>query len=91
MREEVVRVELNALLNSRRASSGGLTKHEYDAEYRQENREYFDNYRREHREELYRKQNEKFECECGGRHTRSTKNRHLKSKKHLQYLETKIE
>ena len=102
-REEVVRVELNALMNSQRASCGGLTKSEYNAEYRKENKDYFlekdkkyreenkayfDNYRKEHREELYKKQNEKFDCDCGGRYTRGHKSQHFKSKLHLQYLET---
>tara|TARA_R110001606_G_scaffold358699_1_gene510395 strand:+ start:137 stop:712 length:576 start_codon:yes stop_codon:yes gene_type:complete len=101
-REEVVRVELNAKLNSIRASCGGMTKteynaeyrqehldyyNEYNAEYRQENREYFENYRQENREELYRKQQEKFDCDCGGKYTRNHKNEHFKSKKHIRYLE----
>ena len=116
-REEVVRFELNALMNTRKASCGGMSKSEYNAEYRQEhqdyykeygyeyrkehqdylkeknaeyrkeNREYFDNYRKEHREEYNKKQNEKFECECGGRYTRCHKSQHSKSKLHLQYLE----
>ncbi len=101
-REEVVRVDLNAKLNSIRASCGGMSKNEYNAEYRQEhqdyykeygaeyrkeNREYFENYRREHREEYNKKQNEKFECECGGRYTRCHKSAHLKSKLHIRYLE----
>lgn len=101
-REEVVRVELNALMNSRKASCGGMTEqeyrreyrkehrdyyNEYNAEYRQQNREYFENYQKENREELYRKQQEKFDCDCGGKYTRNHKNQHFKSKKHLQYLE----
>ena len=86
-REEVVRVELQAKMNSMRASCGGITKQEYNAEYRQENREYYDNYRKEHREELYIKQKEQFVCECGGRFTKQNKAQHLKSQKHKQYLE----
>jgi hypothetical protein len=39
MREEVHRVQLNAVLNSQRASCGGLTKQEYDKLYREENKE----------------------------------------------------
>jgi hypothetical protein len=39
MREEVHRVQLNAMLNSQRASCGGLTKQEYDKLYREENKE----------------------------------------------------
>ncbi len=101
-REEVVRVELNALLNSQRASCGGLTEQEYNAEYYKEhqdyykekhaeyykaNREYFENYRKEHREELYRKQKKKFDCDCGGRFTQQNKSTHFKSKLHIRYLE----
>jgi hypothetical protein len=101
-REEVVRTELQAKMNSRRASCGGMSKNEYNAEYRkehidyyneygaeyrQENREYFENYFKEHREELNIKKREKFDCECGGRYTRCHKTQHLKSQKHKQYLE----
>ena len=75
-REEVVRVELQAKMNSIRASCGGMSKNEYKAEYYKENRE-----------QIIKKQNEKCECECGGRFTKTNKALHYKSKIHKLYLE----
>jgi hypothetical protein len=49
------------------------------------NREYHRAYRSEHKEQI----NEKFTCECGGKATRSNISKHLKTKKHLKFVETK--
>jgi hypothetical protein len=35
------------------------------------------------------KQNQQFNCECGGHYSRSNKSKHFISKKHLNYLESK--
>lgn len=78
MREEVLRVELKALLNSQKASCGGITSQEYKAEYWQENKE-----------QLKEKQKVTTDCECGITYTHSNKARHCKSKKHIRYLEQK--
>jgi hypothetical protein len=90
-REEVVRVELNAILNSKRASCGGLTDKEYKAEYYRENKEYMreqmKEYMKENKEEVYRKKREKFDCDCGGKYCRGNKKRHFNSKIHIRYLE----
>ena len=45
-----------------------------------------DRYNRK-REELLEKANTKHKCFCGGRYSYSTKSRHMKTKKHLKYLE----
>ena len=39
-------------------------------------------------EVLKNKFKERFECECGSQYTRYNKSRHLKSNKHLNYLES---
>ena len=39
---------------------------------------------------LKQKANEKFSCDCGGKYTRQNKNIHLRTKKHLKYLENNI-
>lgn len=39
----------------------------------------------ENREYLRNKANTKYQCECGGRYSYSTKSRHLKSNKHIKF------
>ncbi len=41
----------------------------------------------EKKEEIKKKQNEKFNCECGGRYSNSTKARHLRTKRHMKYID----
>jgi len=53
------------------------TKNEYDKEYYNDNKEKITEYK-----------NEKFTCECGGKFTKSNKNRHIKTKKHIKFLQT---
>jgi hypothetical protein len=48
---------------------------EYSKQYRKDNREYF---------------NMKFNCECGGKYTRTSKSVHVKSLKHQNYLKTTL-
>jgi hypothetical protein len=64
-------------------------------EYNERNREYINERQREYneknREIINEKKNEKFECECGGKYTRSNKGNHIKTKKHIEYLESKTE
>jgi hypothetical protein len=48
MREDVYRVDLNATMNSKRASCGGITKQEYYQQYYQDNREYYDEYNKQY-------------------------------------------
>ena len=65
-------------------------KREYDKQYRIDNkekkRETNKRYRLENKEIIKEKRNEKFNCECGGRYSRSCKSQHIKSKKHQTYL-----
>ncbi len=42
---------------------------------------------KEHIQEQYK---EKFKCECGGHYTRYHKNRHLKTTKHIQFINNSI-
>jgi predicted GIY-YIG superfamily endonuclease len=49
----------------------GLTREEYNKQYREDNKEKI-------REKIY--------CDCGGHYSRSTKARHFRSKKHIEYL-----
>ena len=42
----------------------------------------------ENKDKIRKKQKEKFECECGGRFTTSSKARHQRTKKHQEYLST---
>lgn len=44
-------------------------------------------YREEHKEELNEYKKIKHICECGGEYTNSHKSQHMKSQKHLKYLE----
>jgi len=41
-----------------------------------------------YRMDNYEKRNEKHNCSCGGSYSYTTKSRHMKTKKHIQYLET---
>ena len=63
---------------------------QYSAEYREDNRdklnEYIKQYRKANKEELSEKQNEKFTCECGVIYARRNKIRHIKSKKHQDFI-----
>ncbi len=59
-------------------------------EYYQKNKEYINIRRKQYIIDYYEKnkerQNEKFNCECGGKYTRSKKARHERSKKHQAYI-----
>jgi len=50
----------------------GRTKKESNKEYYEKNKE---------------KLNEKIDCECGGKYIHQHKSRHMKSKKHINYIE----
>jgi len=54
--------------------------------YRENNKEYYKNYREENKEKIKLQQNEKFQCECGGKYIRQHKLRHFKSIKHIDYI-----
>ena len=59
---------------------------EYHKANREKKNEHSKVYHKENRETINKKQREKFDCECGGRYTRSGKARHMKTKKHLAYV-----
>ena len=49
-------------------------------------KQYDANYRAEHKAEI----NKLFYCECGGRYTKANKSQHIKSIKHLNYINNKL-
>ena len=53
-------------------------------EYYETNKEKLKEYRETNKD----KANEKFDCECGGKYTNCGKSQHLKTTKHLNYLES---
>ena len=59
-------------------------------EYRQDNREhrneYSKKYNQDNKESINIKKREKFNCDCGGKYTRCHKSQHLKTKQHLDYI-----
>ena len=71
----------------------GRTQKEYtedNKEYRAANKdhkkEYDKEYRETNKEKINEKRSEKFDCDCGGKYTQNHKARHLKSKKHLAFM-----
>lgn len=51
-------------------------------------KEYQRQYQRDNKERIDRKRNEKFICPCGGKYTDRHKSRHMRTKKHIDYLAT---
>tara|TARA_R110002049_G_scaffold213472_1_gene384918 strand:- start:34 stop:597 length:564 start_codon:yes stop_codon:yes gene_type:complete len=79
------------------------TKTEYDAVHKEEKKEYkkahyqankeelkekHKAYREANKEQLNEKKKEKFKCDCGGRYTKGSKVRHIKTKKHQKFLKS---
>ena len=90
--EQVHRVQLRAMLNSQKASCGGLTKREYNEQYQKENKEQINEqkkiYRQDNKEQINEQKKQKFDCDCGGKYTRCHKTSHEKSKKHQNYVDS---
>ena len=98
-REEDVRKEINAKLNSRQAF---MTQEEKKKKEKQYNKEYRDThfigekkeehlekrrmFHHKHKEEINAKRSEKIICDCGQCISRSCLSQHLKTKKHLNYI-----
>jgi hypothetical protein len=66
-------------------------KHQqYQKQYREDNkdknREYQKQYRADNNVEIQQFKNDKHKCECGGNYTTSHKAKHIKTFKHLNYL-----
>ena len=85
--------ELNANLNSRNPFTTKDERKEQKKNYYQENKNHISNNQKNYKEEnkdkikeQKEKWNIKIECECGGKYTKSHKARHLKSKKHQNYI-----
>jgi len=79
IREEHWRREYNAQMNSRRAHLTREERNDYNRDYRHE-------YNAAHREEIKIQQGEKIQCECGVTYCRGGKSRHIKSKKHADFI-----
>ena len=58
----------------------------YYKKHKEEKKQYVKDYREKHKEEIKQRRNEKFDCPCGGKYTHINKGRHLKSLKHLKYI-----
>ena len=62
-------------------------KDKYDKEFRENHKEYYIEKAKQHYEKNKEKLHEKFSCECGGKYTYKHKLTHLKTKKHLEYID----
>jgi len=78
-REQYWIKELKADLNSQDAVMDKDCRKKWDKKYYEENRE-----------KIFKKKNEKFDCECGGKYTYINKAQHLKTAKHQSYLSSKV-
>ena len=78
-REQYWIKELGADLNSRDAVM--------DKDY---HKKYYEKYFEENKEKILKKNNEKFDCECGGKYTHINKATHINTKKHQSYLSSKV-
>ena len=87
--------QLQSDMNMMKAHCGFETKQEYDKIYQQEHQEEIalkkKEYRQEHRDEINLKKKEKFTCECGCLIRKIDLNRHKKTQKHKDLMETKVE
>ena len=94
IKEEELRVQLNANMNSRRCHRTEEERTEYNNEYYSENKDYYKDYYKqyysENREKILEQYNKPFDCECGGRYTHKNKSRHERSKKHLKFINLNI-
>tara|TARA_R110002012_G_scaffold42185_2_gene114929 strand:+ start:3283 stop:3747 length:465 start_codon:yes stop_codon:yes gene_type:complete len=54
--------------------------------YRDNNKEKIHEYQQEYRNNNKEKFQQKFNCECGGKYTKESKSRHVKTKKHQDYI-----
>ncbi len=90
IREEQLRVELDARLNSIKATRGNITEQEYHQNYRIDNKEHYQQYNKQHyidnKETISAKQKQKHNCDCGGKYVHNHKARHFKTTKHKNYI-----
>ena len=64
----------------------GRTEEEYREDHKRKIKDYHKQYYEEHKGELNMRRSEKFDCECGGKYSRTNKAKHFKSNKHQKYL-----
>ena len=79
--------DLHPTLNSHKAYQTAEQLKEYKKEHYEENREYYKEKYKKYREENKTKINKKCDCECGGKYTQSNNSKHIKTKKHQDYLD----
>ena len=68
----------------------GRNSKDYRIDNKKEIKERNKVYREKNKERIKLIKSKKFNCECGGKYTQCHKARHLKTKKHLKYIETTI-
>ena len=98
IKEEQLRVELNANMNSQKCYTTEEQKKEQkkecDKEYYEQNKDQIKEQKKEYysenKDQINERQNKKFDCECGGKYTYASKARHLKSKIHEKYLKENV-
>ena len=62
------------------------TTEEYSKQYYENHKEEILEYRKQHYQDNKERLKQKFNCECGGRYTKKNKTIHIKTKKHLNYI-----
>ena len=87
--EERVRQLLTADMNSNSCGTGltGLTKSDYDKQYREQNRDERSQYYEQHKDEYNKKRRQKITCECGCDVAKYNLSRHRKTTKHILLME----
>tara|TARA_R110002012_G_scaffold311425_1_gene520926 strand:+ start:137 stop:634 length:498 start_codon:yes stop_codon:yes gene_type:complete len=65
-----------------------ITKKEYNKQNYIDNKDRINEKHKQFYKDNKDKFSEKFNCDCGGKYTHNHKFRHLKSKKHLKYMDT---
>jgi hypothetical protein len=69
----------------------GRTLKEWYNDNRDARLEYQKKYVHDNRDKIRDKQNEKFECPCGGKYKYMHKSQHFKSKKHMKHMENQTD
>ena len=92
--QERMDIEINPMLNSKRAYTDAATRAEYLKQYsidnkksiKQRKKQYYINLKqKQHYINNKQKKNKKYNCECGGKYQHHSKSKHLKTIKHQCY------
>ena len=90
IQEDVYRLDLHASMNSKKATRGDITVAEYYKQYQIDNKQHISErkkqYRIQNKEHITQHQNQKQNCDCGGKFTKQNKLQHNKSNKHQKYI-----